>query len=147
MNKKDILARYVPYYEPSAAYAKRLAAKTDGTPLAVYRRITNWASGNVAYDYIKASRVKAAEERKTPPDVETTWTKRMGICADIASLVAGMLRAGGIDAHLCYGYATFPDRPGKRYHAWVEADVGGKPYRYDHEAAGRNVTYVTTRRF
>ena len=138
--------KYVPYHEESRAYAQKLAKQTNGTLLSIYRAITTWADSHIAYDYLKAMRVKK-ENPKALPDVETTWKTRMGICADISALVVGMLQACGIRAYLCYGYAKQPDRNGQSYHAWVEAVVNGRTYRYDHEAKGRKVTYRVTHRF
>ena len=60
----------------------------------------------------------------------------MGICQDISSLVVIMLRAVGIKSYLCIGHAD------STYHAWVQAYIGGKVYRYDHEnRTGENVQY------
>lgn len=126
---------YVPYHKASRDYAKNLV-KDCKTPLGKYRKIVNYVSRVFAYDYVRA--VKVAQEGGKP-DVARTWNTHMGICQDISSMTTGMLRAVGVNAVMCFGDAD------GQYHAWVEADIAGKHYRYDHD--GKAKRYIVKHRF
>lgn len=115
---------YVPYHDGAAQKAVELSA--GKTQYKAYKAITAWVKHSFVYDYVKAYSV--AKQKGVLPDVDGCWAKHMGICQDIASMTVGMLRAVGISARFVIGWA------GKQYHAWVEADIGGKTYRFDHAA-------------
>lgn len=128
---------YVPFHKESVEKAMELV-KGKKTELSRYKAITYYVDTTFGYDYIKA--VKVAKTRGVLPDVETTWKTRLGICQDISAMVVGMLRAVGIKANLCIGKAG-----SNISHAWVEAVIGGKKYRYDHSGNAR--VYVTERMY
>ena len=125
------MGRFTPYHKASTDYAKELT-KDIQDPLERFKTISKWVSRHITYDYIKA--ITVPKKGKEVPDLERTWVKRRGICLDIASLATGMMRAVGINAQLIFGYAD------RKYHAWVEADIDGKRYRYDHD--GKAKEYV-----
>lgn len=130
------LKRYsemVPYHEPSALYAQELA-KLYRSKTTQFAAITTFLTRQFRYDYVRAITIP---KKNGKPDVPRTWEKKMGICLDIASLATGMLRAVDIDARMCVGKAN------RRNHAWVEAKINGKLYRYDHD--GKAATYKTER--
>lgn len=89
-----------------------------------YATVTNWIRKNIVYDYIKA--VKTAKHVFRIPDPASCWQNKTGICQDIASLTVGMLRAVGIPSRVAVGKAD------RQTHAWVEAVIDGKTYRFDH---------------
>lgn len=156
MNPKD----YLPVHEESRAFALKMCGMTGGPeagtteqPLPTERvrweTVTRWADRSLRFDHIYASKV--ARKKGVLPDLNRLWSIRMGICLDIASMVTGMLRACGIDAHMWTGYARVISQggrsSGKQAHAWVEATIDGRTYRYDHEAQGRHVIYQKMRRY
>lgn len=123
------MGRFTPYHEESVKFAKQL---TEGIqdPLERFYTISKWVTKHIMYDYIKA--ITVPKKGKEVPDLERTWKKKRGICLDIASLTTGMMRAVGLKAELIFGYAD------GRYHAWVEATICGKRYRYDHDGKAKN---------
>ena len=129
---------YVPHYAPAEAKAKDLCG---GIKLLSerYRIITKYVSDHIMYDYIRAITIP---KRNGLPDVARCWNQRMGICLDISALTVGMLRAVSIQANLVIGWAD------GRYHAWVEARIGGQKYLYDHDDPnGRVKTYKRERMY
>jgi transglutaminase-like putative cysteine protease len=89
-----------------------------------YNAITKYVSTKIAYDYIRAITIP---KKNGLPNVARCWDCHMGICLDIASLTAGMLRAVSVPCNLVIGWAD------GQYHAWVEARIDGKRYLYDHD--------------
>lgn len=87
----------------------------------IVKAVVDYVSGTVLYDHIKAKTVESGYL----PDVDDTLDSRKGICFDFSSLVACMLRVQGVRCKLVIGYAD------KYYHAWNEAQIGGKWVRYD----------------
>lgn len=128
------MSRQLPYHAESRKFAKELAA--GKSKYDAYIAITDWVSKHIVYDYIRAIQVPKKNGR---PDLDGCWKKRMGICMDTAALTTGMLRAAGVDATLCYGHAD------RQSHAWVEAVIDGRKYRYDHD--GKALVYKTERTF
>ena len=129
------MSKYVPYHEASIAYAKELTHDLV-TPLEKYRAITSHISRAIAYDYVRANLIP---KKGGLPDVDRCWNLKMGICLDIAALTTGMLRAVGIKSYLCFGHTD------KTYHAWVESEINGKKYRYDHD--GKAKRYRVEKRY
>lgn len=117
----------LPYHEPSVIAAKEMT-KDDKKLLDKYCTITRYVTKKIHYDYIRAITIS---KKNGLPDVQRTWEKKRGICLDIAALTTGMLRAVGINAHMHWGKAD------GRNHAWVEAIICGKRYRYDHDGKAR----------
>ena len=129
------MSRFVPYHAESVNKAKELT-QDMATKIDKFRAITNYINRTISYDYIRAIQI---QKKNGMPDVERCWRLRMGICFDIAALTTGMLRAVGIHAYLCVGKAD------RQNHAWVEATINNKKYRYDR--SGRAQTYKTERRY
>lgn len=121
---------------PAWGFARELTEDLDPEDLyGRYVAVKNYVKKAVMYDYVKEAVVPKSG---VWPDPLSCWNRHMGICQDIASLLTGMLRAAGVPARLCVGWAD------GKYHAWVEADVGGRLYRY--EPAGKAVrVYVRER--
>ena len=90
-----------------------------------YKLICNYMSKNFVYDFLKAVNIKAG----MLPDIDGSYEKRMGVCQDLSAICICMMRTQGIPARLMIGYAD------KQYHAWVEADFGGKSYFFDPTVA------------
>ena len=128
--------KYVPRFLPAEVFARQTTTGISD-PLKRYKLLTNWMTHNVAYDYVKAMRV--AKVKGVAPDPVSCWATHRGICQDIASLTAILLRAVGIQAYLCIGHAD------GNYHAWVQAYISGKVYRYDHD--GRAKVYRLERKY
>lgn len=131
------MSKYVPYHKESVQCAKEIT-KTCKTPLGKYRKIIAYMSRYFVYDYIRAVKILQPKQKKTP-DLDHLWKTHMGICLDTASMTTGMLRAVGVNAVLCFGHAD------GQYHAWVEATINGKRYRYDHD--GKAKKYIVERTF
>ena len=104
-----------------------------------YEIVTRYVSDTIAYDYVRAIMIP---KRNGLPDVARCWNLHMGICLDIAALTVGMLRAVSIPANLVIGWAD------GRYHAWVEARIGGQRLLYDHDdPQGKVKTYKRQRMY
>ena len=129
------MSKMVPYHEPSIIFAKEMTRDLK-TPLEKYLKITNYITRTIRYDYVRAVTIP---KKNGIPDVKRTWETKTGICLDTAALTTGMLRAVGINARMCFGRAD------KQNHAWVEADILGKKYRYDHD--GKAKVYKVERTF
>ena len=90
-----------------------------------FEAVCNYMKSNFVYDYVKAVQVKAG----MLPDIDGTFSKRMGVCQDLAAVMACMLRAQGIPCKLMIGYAD------KTYHAWTMTIVDGQEQFFDPTAA------------
>lgn len=123
-------SKYIPYHPESVAKAKELV-KDEKDPRKKFEIVTKWVQKNILYDLVRA--VVIPKKGREYPDVDGCWKKKMGICMDISSMTVGMLRGVGVQAYMCYGHTE------KNYHAWVEATIKGKTYRYDH--AGKAKKY------
>ena len=125
----------VSYYKPAIKAALEIT-KDCKTQLEKYNTITEYISHNFAYDYIRAITIPKMNGK---PDVPRTWKHHIGICIDIAALTTMMLRALGLKVRMCYGKAD------RRYHAWVEARIDEKNYRYDF--SGKADKYETIKTY
>ncbi|MBQ9120143.1 MAG: transglutaminase domain-containing protein [Lachnospiraceae bacterium] len=85
--------------------------KTDTTKIT---KIYNYLVKNYSYDYAKVDVVR--DTVGYIPNVAQTYTDKMGICYDISSLFAAMLRSQGIIAKVVTGYTPSIDT----LHAWNE---------------------------
>lgn len=128
--------KYVPRFLPAETFAKYIITGTDDY-YKRYKLITDWMTHNVVYDFVKAAKV--ARLKGIAPDPVSCWATHRGICQDIASLTVIMLRAVGIQSYLCIGHAD------NNYHAWVQAYIRGKVYRYDHD--GKAKVYRLERKY
>ena len=122
------MSKYIPYHAESIKKAKELVGK-EKDPLNKFNIVTHYIFKNFVYDFIRA--VSIPKYGREFPDVEGCWQKHMGICMDISSMTVGMLRGVGVQAYMCYGHAD------GQYHAWVEATIHGKTYRYDHRGKAK----------
>lgn len=122
------MSKEVPYHVEAAAKAREIVG-LEKDVVKKFTLITQWVSRNIGYDYIRA--IKIPKRGRELPDVEGCWSKKMGICMDIASMTTGMLRAVGVAAYMCYGHTE------RSYHAWVEATMKGKTYRYDYNGKAK----------
>ncbi|MGI6643374.1 MAG: transglutaminase-like domain-containing protein [Bacillota bacterium] len=87
--------------------------------LAVYDYIVR----NFAYDHKKAKSVGTGYL----PDLDEVIEAKKGICYDLASLMAGLLRSIGIPAKLITGYVGSQ----RGYHAWTAAFDGENWEQFD----------------
>lgn len=86
---------------------------------AVYSHLVN----RLSYDYDLVGKLPSGYT----PSMDPTYSKKKGICYDIASLYAGMMRSVGVKCKLVMGYNTKVDG----YHAWNEVYVDGAWHRVD----------------
>lgn len=98
------------------ANLKSDAEKAD----AVYQYVLS----HIVYDYMRA--LTASNEYL--PDLDEVMTNGRGICFDVASLMACMLRSQNVPTKLVIGYAD------RQYHAWNDVLIDGKWKRYDATA-------------
>lgn len=85
--------------------------KTDTTKIStLYRYMVK----NYTYDYAKVEKVRSTVGYI--PSVSATYNAKKGICYDISSLFAAMLRSQGIPAKVVTGYTPAV----KTLHAWNE---------------------------
>lgn len=110
--------QYVNFTADSKVVAKgQELAEGASSDLEVITRIYDYITGNITYDYDKAS---------DPPtgytsDVDAILDSGTGICLDYAAVMASMLRSQRIPTRLEVGYAQ------DAYHAWISvytADTG-----------------------
>ena len=98
-------------------------ARTSANKAAAISAMNAWVALNVAYDHDKADRLRGG--RDYVPDPESTYESGDGVCFDMASLLAAMLRAVGIPAKIVVGTADGES------HAWVHAWDGRHWLRCD----------------
>ena len=125
---------YVPVTD-AWAFAVEMCAGMDA--LRAYKAVCDWVRNHILYDYIKA--IMTPKNKAVMPDPALCWDNRLGICTDIASLTVGMLRAVGVPSRMAVGKAD------RQNHAWVEAVIDGKVYRFDHPR--RAASYKGERRY
>ena len=123
---------YVPVTD-AWGYAKELCQGLEGE--AAYKEVCSWVRNHILYDYVKA--IRTPKNTANMPDPAACWETRFGICTDIASMTVGMLRSVSVPSRLVMGKAN------RQNHAWVEAVIDGKAYRFDHPT--RADTYTKER--
>lgn len=102
-------------------------AQTDSEKLtAIYTYIIK----HISYDYIKMATVKTGYM----PDIEDTIETGTGICFDIASLMAAMLRIQGVPTQIAIGSV------GNMAHAWNRVYLDGKWSIVDATLVAMNYT-------
>lgn len=106
----------------------------------IYDAVCKYVTTHFVYDYIKMVTVKAG----TLPDIDYIWTKKMGICQDLAAVTVCMLRSQGVPARLMIGTVGV-----NSYHAWVTAYVNGNEQFFDPtaelNAVAKGQPYTTER--
>ena len=113
--------QYVNFSQESDLVAEAKELCFNKSQKAAYESVCKYIKDHFVYDFIKASIVKAS----VLPDVEKTFSMRMGICQDLAALTVAMLRSQGIPSRLMIGYAD------SQYHAWVSTWIDGKELLFD----------------
>lgn len=118
--------QYVNYTQDSAAvsYATELCQGKE-TPREKFEAISHFLRTGIVYDYVKMVTVQVG----AMPDIEGTFSKRMGICQDLAALAACMLRSQGVPAKFMIGTVNETN-----YHAWVVVIIDGEEILYDPTA-------------
>ena len=117
--------QYVNYTadSPVASYADQLC---DGmSARAAYDTVCEYVGHYFKYDFIKAMNIRSG----VLPDIDGSYSKRMGICQDLSAVTCCLLRSRGIPARLMIGDAD------GNYHAWVQVRIGGEDLFYDPTAA------------
>ncbi len=106
--------QYVNFSSGSAVVKKaEELAKDSADELDTIKKIYNFTTENIVYDYEKAKTVTSGYL----PNVDTVLSTKKGICFDYAALMTSMLRSQSIPTKLVVGYS------GKAYHAWISAYV------------------------
>lgn len=79
------------------------------------KAIYDYTVENYDYDFDKAANISEVTKNQAyVPDIDKTYEAKMGICYDISSLMASMLRSVDIPAKVVTGYTTTT----VSYHAW-----------------------------
>lgn len=133
--------QYVWYEEDSPAVVKSLAlcqGIEDDKDKA--QAIFTYVKQHFTYDFVAALTLKDATGYL--PDVDQVYDRGMGICFDLAAIMACMLRVQGIPTQLVIGYAD------STYHAWNRVLLDGEQVLYDATAAlaGMSVKDYTVER-
>lgn len=126
--------QYVNYTQQTEPVGKADELCAGMTGQQSYDAVCKFMSQNFHYDFVKALTIKAGEL----PDIEESYTKRMGVCQDLSAIMCCMLRTQGVPARLMIGYAD------KNYHAWVAFNYEGKEYFFDPTAAVNGISKVKT---
>ena len=110
------VANMIVDYQTSEQFIKKAKSLTKKckTDKAKVKKIYNYIVQNFAYDY-ELLDVKVATSYYTP-DNAMTFDRKLGICYDISSLFAAMLRSVDVEARVVTGYTPNV----KAYHAWTE---------------------------
>lgn len=87
-----------------------------------FKVICKFINSQFAYDFIKSVTISGT----VLPDIDGSFTKRMGICQDLAAIAVCMMRSQGIPTKLMVGMLN-----GNTYHAWTVAVVDGEEILYD----------------
>lgn len=122
------MSKYIPKCPEAEAKARELVGNEKDL-LKRYEIVTHWVRKNILYDLIRA--VTIPKRGREFPNVERCWKQKAGICMDVSAMTVGMLRAVGVNAYMVYGHTE------KTYHAWVEAHIKNKVYRFDHSGKAR----------
>lgn len=85
-------------------------------------KITRYMRNNYKYDWITAAKRYDIPEYA---DLDRVLERKMGICEELAALTVALLRLEGVPARMVIGTANGIQ------HAWVQALVDGKVYRFD----------------
>lgn len=83
-------------------------------------QVHDYIANNYAYDYDLYNRLDQIEIYL--PSITKTFDSKKGICYDLTSLLAAMLRSEGIPTKLVMGYREGTEE----YHAWNEVFINGK---------------------
>ena len=84
------------------------------------------------YDFIKAINIKPG----MLPDIDGSYSKKMGVCQDLSAIMVAMLRTQGIPSRLIIGYAD------SQYHAWTMTMINGEETFFDPTAAIAAISQV-----
>ena len=126
------------WYTPESTVTKEALAITHGktmTDKEICAAVHIYMKKNFHYDNVRA--IKIIQDKNIfvvnhinmyQPILEEPFKTKMGVCMDIASIMAAMLRINGIPAMLTVGYAD------GKCHAWVTAVVDGQEVIYDPTA-------------
>jgi transglutaminase-like putative cysteine protease len=100
--------------------------------------INSFVCENIAYDADFVAKINKAGNLPYFPDPEQTLLTRQGICVDIATLSAVMLKSLGVPTRLHFGDISqpalnpkFEGETSTKYHAWISVYLDGKWVMYD----------------
>jgi len=107
--------KFVNYCNESPVTAKAIELRKESNSfLDMVDAVYSFVVENISYDYELADTV----DFNYKPNLNTILENRSGICFDIATLTAAMLRSQGIPSKLVFGY-HYNQNTGHTYHAWV----------------------------
>lgn len=119
-------SQYVWYTQDSPAVAAATeicqGLSTDREKVSAVR---DYMVQGFAYDYVRALTISETYLG----DVDGCFESRMGLCQDLAVVVACMLRSQGVPTQVVIGYVD------QQYHAWNNVYVDGSYKRLDITAA------------
>ncbi|MBQ9300785.1 MAG: hypothetical protein IJ214_09760 [Clostridia bacterium] len=124
--------QYVNYTRASEAVAKAADICAGKSGKEAFDAVCGFMKSGFVYDYVKAVTIKAG----VLPDIDGSYKKKMGVCQDLAAIMACMLRTQGIPSKLMIGYAD------KQYHAWTVTVINGEEVFYDPTAALNAISKV-----
>ena len=116
--------QYVNYTPESPIVETALGLVSGGSEKEKFEAVCNYITSEYVYDFIRAVTISPG----MLPDIAGCYEKKMGICQDLAAMMAGMLRVQGIPSRLVIGYAD------DNYHAWTISTVDGEEIFYDPTA-------------
>lgn len=124
--------QYVSYTQLSESVKQAEALAAGLGDMEKFSVLCDFMTKNFLYDYVKAVTIKAGQL----PEIDSSWTKKMGVCQDLSAILCSMLRTQGLPARLIIGYAD------KQYHAWTVTTINGKDYFFDPTAAIGGISKV-----
>ncbi len=112
-----LCSNYIINWNTENEAIKKAYELTDGITDAEEKIIAiyDYMVKNFSYDYDKMEGVNdGTVDKAYVPDTDTTYAAKMGICYDISSLTAAMLRSVSVPAKVVTGYSSNT----VSYHAW-----------------------------
>lgn len=109
--------------DKAASLTKKSTTESDKV-----KKIYSYIIKNFAYDYELLSEKSVTQYYV--PKIQDTYTRKLGICYDISSILVGMLRSVGVEARVVTGYTPNVDV----YHAWTQVYDSEKKQWYTLDA-------------
>lgn len=124
------VSNMVVEFEADDKYIKKAKSltKSSKTESAKVKKIYDYIVTNYAYDY-ELLDTKAKTSYYNPNNL-STYERKLGICYDISSLFAAMLRSVGVEARVVTGHTPNV----KEYHAWTQVYDSKKKSWYTIDA-------------
>ena len=124
--------QYVNYTQSSECVAMANSLCAGKSDKEAFDAVCKFMKTSFVYDFIKAINIKPG----MLPDIDGSYSKKMGVCQDLSAIMVAMLRTQGIPSRLIIGYAD------SQYHAWTMTMINGEETFFDPTAAIAAISQV-----